>query len=130
MIDVAVVAIAVACVVLAGFVVQTVIQVRKTVRQLERILSQVNAELPELLNDLKQTNENVRVMSARVREGVEQASVLMLAVGDVGRTVHHVHGVIRGKSTMLLVALGRALTGFRTTAFTLLKNYAQKKGGG
>ncbi len=128
MIDYAAVVIAVAFVVLVGYIVPTVIQVRKTATQAERLLAQVNTELPGLLKEIKQTNENIQVMSAQAREGVGRASVLMNAIGDVGETVNQVHGMIRGKSTMLTKNLVGVLMSLRTVALAL-KNRAQKKGG-
>ena len=128
MIEVAAVSIAVAFVVLVGFIIRTVIQLRKTVLQSERILLQVSSALPGILKDLKQTNENVRVMSEQAREGVERASVLMNAIGGVGETVNQVHGTIRGKGTSFINNVVGVLVGLRAVARTL-KNRAQKKEG-
>ena len=128
MIEVAAVIIAVAFVVLVGYVVPAVIQVRKTATQAERLLSQINSELPEILTEIKQTNENVRAMSMQAREGVGRASVLMNAIGDVGETVNHVHGVLRGQGTTLMKNLASVLVGMRAVVLTL-KNRAQKREG-
>lgn len=128
MVEIAAVLIAVAFVALVGFIIPTVIQLRKTVLQSERVLSQVSAELPKILRELKQTNENVRIMSAQARAGIERASVLMDAIGDVGETVKQVHGVVRGKGESLVKNLVGVLMGLRTVALTL-KNRGQKKGG-
>ena len=128
MLEVAAVIIAVAFVVLVGFVIPTVIQLRKTVLQSERVLLQVNSALPGILKDLKQTNENIRIMSTQAREGVGRASVLMNAIGDVGETVNRVHGTLRGKGTSLMNNLVGVLVGLRAVVHTL-KNRAQKKEG-
>ncbi len=128
MIEVAAVVIAVAFVVLVGYVIPTVIQVRKTATQAERLLSQINSELPEILTEIKQTNENIRAMSMQAREGVGRASVLMHAIGDVGETVNQVHGVLRGQSTTLMKNLASVLVGMRAVVLTL-KNRAQKREG-
>lgn len=128
MIDLAAVVIAVAFVVLVGYIVPTVIQVRKTATQAERLLLQVNAELPELLKEIKQTNENVRVMSEQAREGVGRASVLMHAIGDVGETVNQVHGVIHGQGTKLMKNLVSVLVGLRAMVLTV-RDRAQNKEG-
>ncbi|MCY4613596.1 MAG: DUF948 domain-containing protein [Nitrospira sp.] len=128
MIDLAVVAIAVAFVVLVGYIVPAVIQVRKTATEAERLLLQVNAELPELLKEMKQTNENVRVLSEQAREGVGRASVLMHAIGDVGETVNQVHGAIRGQGTTLMKNLASVLVGMRAMVLTV-KNRVQNKEG-
>ncbi len=127
MLDFAAVVIAVAFVVLVGYVVPTVIQLRRTVTQSEQLLARINAELPELLNDLKRTNENVRVMSAQARESVEQASGLMQALGNAGQTVNQVHGAVRDKGTMLLVHLGRVLAGMKAMAHTVQDHVRNKE---
>ena len=128
MIEVAAVIIAVAFVVLVGVIIPTVIQLRKIVLQSERLLLQMSSELPGILKDLKQTNENVRIMSAQAREGVGRASVLMNAIGEVGETVNQVHGVLRGKGAAFVKNLVGVLVGLRAMALTL-KNRAQKKEG-
>lgn len=125
MIEVAAVIIAVAFVVLVGYIVPTVIQVRRIATQAERLLLQVNAELPGILEEMKQTNENLRAMSAQAREGVGRASMLMNAIGDVGETVNQVHEAVRGRGTTLLVNMGRVLAGMRAVALTL-KDRVQK----
>ncbi len=126
MLEVAAVIIALAFVALVGVIIPTVLQLRKAILQSERLLLQVSAELPEILKDLKQTNENVRGMSAQAREGVERASVLMNALGQVGETVNQVHGVFRGKGLTFVKGLAEAVVGLKAVVLTL-KNRAQKK---
>ncbi len=127
MIELAAVIIAVALVVLVGFVVPTVIQVRKTATQAEQLLSQVNAELPGILHEIKQTNENLRAMSAQAREGVDRASVLMNAIGDVGETVNQVHGMIRGQSASLAKNVFKLLTGVRAVVLSIKERAQQRE---
>ena len=127
MFEIAAVIIAVALVVLVGFVVPTVIQVRKTATQAEQLLSQVNAELPGILNEIKQTNENVRAMSAQAREGVDRASVLLNAIGDVGETVNQVHGMIRGQSASLAKNVFKLLTGVRAVVLSIKERAQQRE---
>lgn len=129
MLEVAAVIIALTFVVLVGVVIPTVLQLRKAALQAERLLLQVSADLPEILKDLRQTNENVRVMSTQAREGVDRASVLVNALGRVGETVNQVHGVFRGKGLTFIKSLVEAVVGLKAVALTL-KNRAQKKEGG
>ena len=82
MVDFAAVVIAVAFLVLVGYLVPTVVQLRKTVAQSERLLAQVNSELPGLLKELKGTTENVHAMTTQAKDSVDRASVLMNAIGD------------------------------------------------
>lgn len=86
MIEFSVVVIAVAFVVLVGSVVSILIQIRRTVSQSEQLLSQMNDALPGILKEVRQTNKNIQAISMQAREGVERASVLMKALGDVEQT--------------------------------------------
>jgi uncharacterized protein YoxC len=128
MIDFAAVVIAVAFLVLVGYLVPTVIQLRRTGAQSERLLAQVNSELPGLLKELKGTSENVHAMTTQAREGVDRASVLMNAIGEVGETVHQVHGAVRGKSARFALNVGRVLSGMKAAA-TTLRDRVHKEGG-
>lgn len=128
MIELAAVIIAVALVVLVGFIVPTVIQVRRTATQAEQLLLQVNAELPGILKEIKQTNENVRAMSDQARVGVGRVTALMRTIGDVGETVDQVHGMIRGRSASFAKNVVKLLSGVRAVVLGI-KERAQTKGG-
>ncbi len=128
MIELAAVIIAVALVVLVGFIVPTVIQVRKTASQAEQLLSQINAQLPGILKEVKQTNENVRAMSDQARAGMGRATVLMHAIGDVGETVNQVHGMIRGQSASLAKNVVKLLGGVRAVLLSIKERAQQREG--
>ncbi len=128
MIDFAAVVIAVAFLVLVGYLVPTVIQLRRTVAQSERLLAQVNSELPGLLKELKGTSENVHAMTTQAKAGVDRASVLMNAIGDVGETVNQIHGTVKGKSNALMMNLVRVFSGVKAAA-TTIKDRVHKEGG-
>lgn len=119
MIELAAVIIAVTLVVLVGFIVPTVIQVRKTAMQAEQVLSQVNAELPGILKEVRQTNENVRAMSEQARVGVGRVTALMRTIGDVGETIDSVHGMIRGRGISLAKNAVKLLSGARAVLLGL-----------
>lgn len=128
MIELAAVIIAVALAVLVSFIVPTVIQVRRTATQAEQLLSQVNAELPGILHEIKQTNENVRAMSDQAREGVGRATVLLHAIGDVGETVNQVHGMVRGQSASLAKNVVKLLSGVRAVLLSIKERAQQREG--
>lgn len=113
MVDLAVIIIAVAFVVLVGYLVPTILQVKRTVGQSERLLIRLNHELPGLIKDAKGTNENVRVITEQARAGMGQAKVFLNAVGDVGQTVTQVHQTVRGKGGAFLVGFTSLLAGLK-----------------
>ena len=128
MIDFAAVVIAVAFLVLVGYLVPTVIQLRRAAAQSERLLAQVNNELPRLFKELKGTSENVHALTTQAKEGVDRVSVLMNAIGQVGDTVNQVHGAVKGKSGAIMMNLVRVLSGMKAAA-TTIKDRVHKEGG-
>ncbi len=126
--DVAVMVIVVAVIVLTGYLVATMIWIRRTVMQSERLLSQVNHALPEILRELRRTSENARVVSARARESAEDVCVLVHAVGDVGRTINRLHDGVREKSASVLARLMRVASSARAVANNL-RDRVHKEGG-
>ena len=129
MIDFAAVVIAVAFVVLVGYLVPTVVQLRRTVSQSERLLAQLNSQLPDLLKDIKGTVQNVHAVSNQAKAGVDRASVLFNAIGHVGDTVNQVHGAVRGQSAALILKAAGLFQGVRAIA-TSIKGRLHKVEGG
>ena len=119
MVDLAVMIIAVAVVVLVGYLVPTILQVKRTVGQSERLLIRLNHELPGLLKEVKGTNENIRVLTDQARVGVDQATVFLNAVGDVGQTGNQVHQTVRGKGGAVMVGLTSLLAGIKAVTSTV-----------
>ena len=111
MVDLAAIIIAVAFVVLVGYLVPMILQVKRTVGQSERMLIRLNHELPGLLKDVKGTNDNIRALTDQARLGVDRATIFFNAVGDVGQTVNHVHQAVRGKGGAMLVGFTSLLAG-------------------
>ncbi len=119
MLDLAVMIIAVAVVVLVGYLIPTILQVKKTVSQSERLLIRLNHELPGMLKEVKGTNENIRALTDQARMGVNRATVFFDAVGEVGETVHQVHNTVRGKGGSMMVGLTSLLAGIKAVTATV-----------
>lgn len=85
MVDLAAIIIAVAFVVLVGYLVPMILQVKRTVGQSERLLIRLNHELPGILKDVKGTNENILALTDQARLGMDRATIFLNAVGDVGK---------------------------------------------
>jgi uncharacterized protein YoxC len=110
-IEIAVVLAASAFVVLVGFLIATLLQIKKTMAQSEQLLARLNAELPSLLHEMRQMTTNVNALTDHARDGIEHASVFLHAMGDLGDTVQQVHGLVRGKSGSLISNLARLMAG-------------------
>jgi uncharacterized protein YoxC len=126
-VEIAALVVALAFAVLVGFLVPVLMQVRKTVAESEQLLAKLNADLPPLLGELQATSRNVNELSSRAREGVEHATVLLHAVGEVGESVQQVHHVVRGSSGTLLTNVASVVAGFKA-ATQVMRDRFRKEG--
>jgi uncharacterized protein YoxC len=126
MIDIAVIVAAAAFAVLVGFLVPVLIRLRNTVAQSEQLLAKMNAELPALVSDLRAMSHNLNALTNQAREGVEHASVLLHAVGEVGESVQQVHNVVRGSSGTLLTNVVSLMAGVRAATRVMRERYREE----
>lgn len=114
--ELAVAVVAVAFAVLVGFLVPTLIQLRKTVLESRRLVMHLDAEVPGLVKEVRAVAANLGVMANQARGSVEHAALLLHAVGEVGESVQHVHNAMRTKSGALLVNLASVLAGLKAAS--------------
>ena len=122
-IEIAVGIVAVAAVVLVAFLVPLLIRLRKTAEESERLLRRMNEDLPVLFTEATQAAINMNQIVTEVREGAACARVLGEAIGEIGQTINHVHGAVRGGASSLLTNLSSLLAGFRA-AYGVFKHKA------
>jgi len=125
-VEIAAVLVALAFVVLVGFAVPVLIQLRKTVAESEQLLAKMKTDLPPLLGELQATSRNLNELSNQAREGVEHAAVFLHAVGEVGESVEHVHNVVRGSSGTLLTKVATAVAGFKAAAQVMRHRFGKE----
>jgi uncharacterized protein YoxC len=109
--------------VLVGFLVPVLIRLRQTVSQSEQLLTKMNADLPVLISDLRSMSHNLNALTNQARDGVEHASVLLHAVGEVGESVQQVHDVVRGSSGTLLTNVASLVAGVRAATRVMRERY-------
>jgi uncharacterized protein YoxC len=117
---------AVAFSVLVGFLVPVLIRLRQTVVESERLLAKMNADLPALVSDLRTMSHNLNALADQARDGVEHASVLLHAVGEVGESVQQVHDVVRGQSGTLLTNVASLVAGVRAATRVMRERYREE----
>ena len=115
-IEIAVAVLAVAFAVLVGFLVPTLIQLRKTVMESKALVAHLNADLPAVVKEVRAVTENLSTMSDHARDAVQHASVFLHAVGEVGDSVHQAHKIVRGRSARVLVKLASLFAGVRAAS--------------
>jgi len=126
MIEIAALVIALAFVVLVGFLVPVLMQVRRTVAESEQLLAKMNADLPPLVGELRAISQNLNNLTDQARDGVEHAAVLLHAVGEVGESVQQVHNVVRGSSGTLLTNVASVMAGFKAAAHVMRERYRKE----
>ena len=126
MIEIAALVVAVAFVVLVGFLVPVLMQVRKTVAESEQLLAKMNADLPPLVGELRAISQNLNNLADQARDGVEHAAVLLHAVGEVGESVQQVHNVVRGSSGTLLTNVASMVAGFKAATHVMRERYRKE----
>jgi uncharacterized protein YoxC len=127
-VEIAAILVAVTFVVLVGFLVPVMIQVRKTVAESEQLLAKMNNDLPPLISELKGVSRNVNDLTEQARKGVEHAAVLLHAVGEVGESVQHVHEVVKGSSGSMLANVASVVAGVKA-ATKVMKERFREEGG-
>jgi uncharacterized protein YoxC len=127
-IEIAVLVAATAFVVLVGYLVTTLVQVRKTAARTEELLAQLNADLPPLLHEIRAVTANVNALAEEARDGVQHASVFLHAVGEVGDTVQHVRGLVQGRGGSLIGNLAGVVAGIKA-ATAVVKDRLRREGG-
>jgi uncharacterized protein YoxC len=126
MVEVAVILGATAFAVLVGFLVPVLIRLRQTIAQSEQLLVKMHADLPALVSDLRSMSHSLNVLTNQAREGVEHASVLLHAVGEVGESVQQVHNVMRGSSGTLLTNVAGLVAGVRAATRVMRERYREE----
>jgi uncharacterized protein YoxC len=125
-VEIAAILVAVAFVLLVGFLVPVLIQVRKSVAESERLLAKMNAEVPPLVAELRTISQNLNGLTDQAREGVEHAAVLLHAVGEVGESVQQVHNVVRGSSGTLLRNVASMVAGLKAATHVVRERTRQE----
>ncbi len=130
LIEIAGIIAAIAFAVLVGYVVYTLIQVRKTLVELQVVLAHMNDQLPSLLKDLRLMTENVNALSEQARDGFDHASVFLHAVGAVGETVEQVHGLVRGQGEGIVSKMFSMVAGVKAASAVIKERFSKSQDDG
>lgn len=112
-VEIAAILVAVAFAVLVGYLVPLLIQVRRTVAESEQLMARMNSELPSLIAELRAMSQNLNDLTEQARSGVEHASVLLHAAGQLGESVQVVHNLVKGSGGSLLANMAGIMAGLR-----------------
>ncbi|MCC2641986.1 MAG: uncharacterized protein K0S45_2399 [Nitrospira sp.] len=120
-VEVAAILVAIAFAVLVGYLIPLLIQIRKTVAESEQLVAKMNSELPLLITELRTMSQNLNGLTDQARDGVEHASVLLHAVGEVGESVNQVHSLVKGSGSSLMANVASIVAGLRAAKHVVKK---------
>lgn len=106
----------IAFVVLVGYVVWILIQLRRTLQRVDEVLVNTERELTPLLSNLRESSERIRISSVHLQKGIGRAEGLFEAIGEVGDSVHKVNEFLRSGTSQYLnqgMALWSGVQAFR-----------------
>ena len=127
-VEIAAIFVAIAFAVLVGYLVPVLIQLRKTMADSEQLLAKMSGDVPALVSELRTMSQNLNDLADQARSGVEHASVLLHAVGEVGESVQQVHNVVRGSSGTLLTNVASVVAAFKA-ATQVVRDRMKHEGG-
>ena len=127
-VEIAAILVAIAFVVLVGFLVPVMIQIRKTIGESEQLLAKMNDDLPPLIGEIRAISHNMNEATKQARGAVEHAAALLHAVGEVGESVQHMHNVVKGSSGSMLTNVASVVAGFKA-ATQVMKDRFREEGG-
>ena len=81
----------IAFVVLVGYVVWTLVQLRRTLQRVDEIIINTERELTPLLANLRETSERIRISTVHLQKGAYRAEGLLEAIGEVGDSLRSVN---------------------------------------
>lgn len=110
-----------AFVVLVGYVVWTLIQLRRTLQRVDEMIVNTERELTPLLANLRESSELIRISIVHLQKGVNRAEGLLEAIGEVGDSLRSVNDVLRS-GTRQYLSQGMALW----SGFQAVRNYFKR----
>lgn len=90
-VDLVTVILLVVAVVLVAVLVPMLLQVRRTSRELDHFLGELQQDLFPMLKELRQAAEKLNRASTHTEEGLAQARLLFDSVGEIGQSLHGVN---------------------------------------
>jgi uncharacterized protein YoxC len=113
--------------VVAFFLIRTLIQVSRTMGNLEMFLNSLEKEITPLVHNLRETSESMNGILAQTRERLNQLEGLFKTLKETTQIFNMINRVMRGGITPTLVNLAGLAVGVKTAGRTLFKR--KEKGG-
>lgn len=110
----------------AFFLIKTLIQVTKTISNLQTFLNDLEKEVTPLVRNLKETSESINQVLTQTQDRLNQMEVLFQTLKESARVFSVINRVINSGVTSTMVNLAGLAVGVKTAGKTLFT----KKGKG
>lgn len=130
MLEVAALIAAVAFAALVGVLVPVLLQIRRTAQESSLLLARLNMEIAPVLQEIRVTTGHVNALAAQAREGIQEASTLLQAFGQVGHTVQRARHLIAGRTDALRINLASAWAGMKAASAVIRERLRHREGNG
>jgi uncharacterized protein YoxC len=117
----------VVAVAVAFFLIRTLIQIKRTIANLEVSLHSLEKEVTPLVRNLKETSESVNQILAQAQERFKQMETLFQTLKESARIFSVINRVLNGGVTSTLVNLAGLTVGVKAAGRKLFKS--KDKGG-
>ncbi len=111
----------------AFFLIRTLIQVARTVSNLNTFLNSLEKELTPLVRNLRETSESMNGILAQTRERLDQLEGLFKTLKESTHIFNMINRIVSSGITPALVNLAGLAVGVKTAGRTLFKR--KEKGG-
>src|SRR6266702_613024 len=100
-ISLAAMVVAITMVVLAAFLIPAFIELRKAAAASREFIVRTDAKLQPILDELRETLAELRVITTGVAENADDLKCFMGAIGETGRGLHTISAVVGGAASAL-----------------------------
>ncbi len=124
-ISLAAMVVAITMVVLAAFLIPAFIELRKAAAASREFIVRTDAKLQPILDELRETLAELRVITTGVAENADDLKCFMGAIGETGRGLHTISAVVGGAASAL-TASSLWLTGIKVAGKFMLQKLSKK----
>jgi len=114
----------------AGFIIWLIIELRKTVSSLNKLLKTTEESINPTLEELQQTLRSIRSVSNDLNDVTSDIKTLSGSVRDVGINIRHVSNLVESVTLSTAIRASGLKAGIKTGLEFLLGNLFSKIGGG
>lgn len=127
-VDIFVLIITVVFLVIAAALVPLLLQLKRTAREADALLTDLRRELVPTLREFREASERLNRASAQVEAGAGRAGTLLESLGEVGDSIHSVNSFFHRDMARYAGNAAGLWLGIRAASKVILKGL-QEKGG-